>query len=343
MDMQPLDAPVLHKPRIGFAGVGWIGRNRMEALLGSGGCTAAAIAEPGAENAAAAAELAPDAIMLESFEDLLDVPDLDGVVIATPSAAHAEQSMAALERGLAVFCQKPLGRNAREASAVVWAARRADRLLGVDLSYRHTAAMAAVRSALQEGRVGNVFAVDLVFHNAYGPDKSWFYDRALSGGGCVIDLGVHLVDLALWTLGFPEVVSVDSQLLAGGMALVGPEQVEDYAAATIKLANGAIVRLTCSWNLHAGQEAEIGASFYGTHGGLEMRNVGGSFYDFEARELHGTAATTLVSPPDAWGGRAALDWLARLERSARFDPAAGELTAVAEVLDRIYGAAGIRA
>jgi predicted dehydrogenase len=48
-----------------------------------------------------------------------------------------------------------------------------------------------------------VFAVDLVFHNAYGPDKPWFYDPELSGGGCVMDLGVHLVDLALWSLDFP--------------------------------------------------------------------------------------------------------------------------------------------
>ena len=72
------------------------------------------------------------------------------MVIATPSAAHADQSIAALNAGKAVFCQKPLGRTGPEVAEVVAAARRADRLLGVDLSYRHTAAMAAIRPLLPE-------------------------------------------------------------------------------------------------------------------------------------------------------------------------------------------------
>jgi predicted dehydrogenase len=101
-------------------------------------------------------------------------------VIATPSALHAEQAIAALDRGLAVFCQKPLGRDASETRAVVEAARRADRLLGVDLSYRYTRAAAALRDEVRSGALGEVYAVDLVFHNAYGPDKPWFYDRRLA-------------------------------------------------------------------------------------------------------------------------------------------------------------------
>src|SRR5438270_316966 len=82
------------------------------------------------------------------------------------------------------------------------------------------------------GALGRVYAVDLVFHNAYGPDKAWFYDPALSGGGCVMDLGVHLVDLALWALDFPEPATIASTLLAGGAPLQAG-QVEDYAVAQI--------------------------------------------------------------------------------------------------------------
>jgi predicted dehydrogenase len=63
---------------------------------------------------------------------------------------------------------------------------------------------------MRSGELGRVFAVDLVFHNAYGPDKPWFYDPELAGGGCVMDLGVHLVDLALWSLDFPGVTAVTS-------------------------------------------------------------------------------------------------------------------------------------
>src|SRR5690606_4635728 len=95
-----------------------------------------------------------------------------------------------------------------EVQPVIEAARSADRLLGVDFSYRFTEAMQAVRSLVEGGALGRVYAVDLVFHNAYGPDKPWFYDPRLAGGGCVMDLGIHLVDLALWTLGFPVVRDV---------------------------------------------------------------------------------------------------------------------------------------
>lgn len=334
--------PTAGRPRLGFAGVGWIGQNRMQALLGSGRCSAAAIVEPNPEAARAALALAPEAVLVGSYEALLACPDLDAVVIATPSAAHAQQSIAALERGLAVFCQKPLGRNGAEVAEVVAAAQRADRLLGVDLSYRHTASMAAIRSRLGDRAIGDVFAVDLVFHNAYGPDKPWFYDRSQSGGGCVIDLGVHLVDLALWALDFPAVLSVDSHLLSGGRPLTDPDAVEDYAVATLELAGNVLVRLACSWNLPAGREAEIAARFYGTGGGLEMRNRGGSFYDFEAHELKATTSALLVEPPDDWGGRAALHWLDRLARSPRHDSAAQELVRVAETLDAIYLAAAPR-
>ncbi len=133
------------KPRIGFLGVGWIGRSRMEAMLATGAIEAAAVAEPSAEMAAEALNLAPGAKLVGSLAELMD-EQLDGIVIATPSAMHAEQSIAALERGAAVFCQKPLGRNAAEARAVVDAARAADRLLAVDLSYRFTEGMRRIPS-----------------------------------------------------------------------------------------------------------------------------------------------------------------------------------------------------
>jgi predicted dehydrogenase len=326
-------------PRLGFAGVGWIGRHRLQALSEAGLCTPVAIAEPQAENAAAALEISPALELAEDFEALVARDDLDGVVIATPSAAHASQSIHALAHGLPVFCQKPLGRTAAEVSAVVEAARRADRLLGVDLSYRHTKAMQVIRNAVQGGSIGEVFAVDLVFHNAYGPDKPWFYDKAQSGGGCVIDLGVHLVDMALWVLGFPQMEHVESALYAGGRRVAGSGEVEDFAAATVGLVNGVSMRLTCSWKLHAGQDAEIAARFYGTEGGMELRNLNGSFYDFTARALVGTTATELAGPPDDWGGGAIRAWAARLRQTPAFDTDASELLQVAQVLDAIYAAA----
>ena len=326
------------RPRLGFLGVGWIGRHRMQAILEAGAAEVAAIADPSPETASEAARLATGAELVSTLDDLLDL-GVDGVVIATPSARHAEQSIRALGRGAAVFCQKPLGRTAAEARGVVDAARAADRLLDVDLSYRFTEGMRRIRDAVRSGGLGRVFAADLVFHNAYGPDKPWFYDPALSGGGCVMDLGVHLVDLALWTLDFPAVAGVTATLFAGGEPVRGGrlDRAEDYAVAAIELETGVSVRIACSWRLHAGRDAVISAEFHGTEGGAALRNLGGSFYDFAAERHRGTARETLAAPPDAWGGRAAAHWAARVAAGERFDPAAERLVAVARVLDRIYG------
>ncbi|HVH13476.1 MAG TPA: Gfo/Idh/MocA family oxidoreductase, partial [Longimicrobium sp.] len=305
---------------------------------GSGGARGGqALADPSAECLAAARAAAPSADASEGLDALLE-QGVDGIVIATPSALHAEQAVRALEAGCAVFCQKPLGRTAEEARRVVDAARAADRLLGVDLSYRFTEGMRRIRDEVRAGALGRVYAVELVFHNAYGPDKPWFYNRALSGGGCVMDLGIHLVDLALWTLDFPAVRRVDGRLLAGGAPLdPRDETVEDYAVATLELEDGTVVRLACSWRLPAGQDAVIAAEFYGTGGGAAFRNVDGSFYGFTADRFDGTARIPLASPPDAWGGRAAADWARRLATGARFDPAVERIVDVAAVLDRVYG------
>jgi predicted dehydrogenase len=287
--------------------------------------------------AAEAGRLAPRAEQVGTLDGLLGA-GLDGVVIATPSAMHAEQSIRSLERGAAVFCQKPLGRTEGEVRAAVDAARRADRLLAVDLSYRFTEGMRRVRDVIRSGELGRVYAADLVFHNAYGPDKPWFYDPALAGGGCVMDLGVHLVDLALWVLDAPQVSGVSSRLFAGGEPLEHHRaRVEDYAVATLEMETGAAVRLACSWRLQAGCDAVIAATFYGTEGGAAFRNVDGSFFDFVAERYRGTAREVLTNPPDAWGGRAAAAWATRLAAGERFDPEAERLTDVARVLDRIYG------
>lgn len=332
----------MSKPRVGFLGTGWIGRHRMEAIVAAGAVDAVAVADPSAECAEAAVQIAPGAATLPSLEAMLGF-NLDGLVIATPSALHAEQAIAALDRGVAVFCQKPLGRNADEAGKVVAAARRADRLLSVDFSYRLTAATRALAELVRSGELGEIFAIDLTFHNAYGPDKPWFYDRKQAGGGCVMDLGVHLVDLALWLTGFPKLEHVTSRLFAGGQVLSpGSSEVEDFALARLDLAGGTAVRLACSWRLHAGQDAVIETSVYGTHGGASIRNLGGSFFDFELHRHSGTASERLVSPPDDWGGRAAVAWAERLARDRSFDEQALRLAEVSSAIDRIYAAAAVR-
>ena len=334
------DVPASHaarRPRLGFLGVGWIGRSRLEAIAADDAADIVAVADPSDECVARARACAPGADAVPSLDALLDL-EPDGVVIATPSALHASQAVRALERGVAVFCQKPLARTAAETRTVIEAARAMDRLLGVDLSYRFARGACRVRELVRAGELGDVYAVDLTFHNAYGPSKPWFYDKALSGGGCVIDLGVHLVDLLLWVLGFPDVARVESRLFAKGLPIRRDgDEVEDYAVATVELANGVLARIACSWHLQAGCDAVISADFYGTEGGASLRNVNGSYLDFTAERYRGTQREVLAVPADAWGGRAAAGWAERLAAGARFDPDNEYLVTVADVLDRIYG------
>src|SRR5256885_12117757 len=269
------EAPARTRPRLGFLGVGWIGRHRLSAIAECGAAEIVAMADASEVALESARRHAPSCDIASSFEELLDA-QLDGIVIATPSAMHAAQAITVLERDVAVFCQKPPARTAAEAGLGVDPARAANRLLGVDLSYRFTEGMQRIRQLVNEGELGSIYAVDLVFHNAYGPDKPWFLDPHLSGGGCVIDLGIHLVDLALWTLGFPRVVRATSRLFSHGEPLRDARsQVEDFAEARIDLEGGAAVRLACSWNLPAGRDAVIEAAFYGTAGGGGARHAAG--------------------------------------------------------------------
>lgn len=324
---------------LGFLGVGWIGRNRMQVLLEQTNATAAAIAEPNEENAKEALKLAENAVLAESAVALSRNKDLEGIVIATPSAMHAQQSIEALQAGKAVFCQKPLGRTASEVKQVVKAAAEANKLLAVDLSYRYTKAFQAIHQLIQNGEIGSIYAVDLVFHNAYGPDKEWFYDIKKSGGGCVMDLGIHLVDLALWCLEFPEIQEVKSHLFHKGKKLESSEeQVEDFASVSMVSEKGTLIKLECSWHVSAGRDAVIEAKFYGTEGGAAFRNLNGSFFDFTAEKYKGTQTETLVNPPDDWSGRAGIIWAEKLSAAEGHDAAAGEeFIKTAEIIDRIYG------
>jgi predicted dehydrogenase len=268
---------------------------------------------------------------------LLD-DDIDGVVIATPNREHAAQTRAALERGHAVFCQKPLARTFSEATHLIDIARLQDRLLGVDFCYRRVAGVGELKALLRDGSLGEVYAADLVFHNAYGPDKPWFYDVQQAGGGCVMDLGIHLIDLLLWALDYPRVERIESRLYARGKRLTQPVKVvEDYGLAELHLESGLTARLACSWNLSAGCDAVIEASFYGTRGAARLRNLNGSFYDFSVEHCEGTRARPLAPASAAWGGLAICDWAQRLVRDRRFDIEAEQLMEVHRILDAIYG------
>jgi predicted dehydrogenase len=326
------------RPRLGFVGLGWIGAMRLEAVASAGLAEVAALCEPAPQRLEETARAHPGAAPFSDPGEMLGRAGdlgLDGVVIATPNSLHAPQALAALDRGLAVFCQKPLALNAREAREMVEAARRADRLLGVDYSYRFTDGARELRRAMEAGELGRVFSVDTVFHNAYGPDKPWCFDPRLAGGGALMDLGVHLIDLALWLLGDPGVEAVHGGAWRGGEPLRAGA-VDDFANARIELEGGASVSAAVSWNAHAGRDCAIRLAAFGTVGGAEFRNVDGSFYDFELARFSGRCEEVAMKESRGWLGRAILDWAGRLGNGERFDPEIERSVRVSEVVDAVY-------
>lgn len=324
------------KIKVGFLGVGWIGRNRMESLLKSNLAEAVAISDVSEDNAKKALEIAPGAKIVNSIEQLIE-EDIEAIVIATPSGQHYEQVITALNNDLHVFCQKPLARTKEENRHIVNKAKIKNKVLWVDMSYRYTDAMQKIKSLVDQKMIGNVYAIDAVFHNAYGPDKAWFYDPKQSGGGCVIDLGIHLIDLALWISDFPKIDSIKSSLYSKGKRIIKVnENVEDFATSSMNFTNGVNVNIACSWNLSAGCDAVINFTIYGTEGGLSMRNHNGSFYKFDTYHFKSCDVNTICNEEGLWSGKAITDWVKMVVCSAKFDNRAEQFIQVADVIDLIY-------
>jgi predicted dehydrogenase len=293
-----------------------------------------AVADVNVDAAVKAASEIPGTRACSDLDELLTM-NLDGVVIATPNALHASQAISALDAGAAVFCQKPLGRTASEVRRILEAANRADRLLGVDFSYRYTDGLQKIAAIIRSGAIGEIYTAELTFHNAYGPDKPWFYDRSQSGGGCVIDLGVHLIDIALWMFD-RSVVGGTARLFSNGVAWDGSDGVEDFGTMRLDFEGGATAQISCSWRLPAGRDAIIEAAFYGRHGAVKWQNVGGSFFDFVAERFDGTRATIISQPPDEWGPRALMHWAQCLGAGVRYNPEVERALEVATILDQVY-------
>jgi len=149
--------------------------------------------------------------------------------------------------------------------------------------------------------------------------------------------GPHLVGLGLWTVASPGPVEIWGRLYSKGTPwFKGAPTVEDYAIGGFTLKNNAVVTMACSWKLALGQDARIEAWFHGTKGGVCLRNVEGSFYDFISERLHGRTREPLTAPPDSWGGRAIIDWARRVAQGNRYDAGIESVLLTSEILDRMY-------
>lgn len=325
--------------RLGFIGLGWIGRNRLEAILDSEITETPLVFDTSPTVIKSLKKDHPTIQVAESIHDFWDA-ELDGIVIATPNAFHLEHCLLSLENNLPVFCQKPLGRNSSEIQKIVEKSKKKNLRVGIDWSYRFTEAMVKIKNLISEKAIGDIFSAEFIFHNAYGPNQPWFYDSYLSGGGCLLDLGVHLIDLAFWTLQDYTVKSVSSSLFSDGKRLNNlRDRVEDFATLSIDLKSGVHLKFDCSWKLNAGCDCDIRCIFYGTQGTLVFKNIQGSFYDFSSELLIGRSREILTMSPDSWGGKAAISWAKHLkeENGRSFDPELENTILVAQMIDQAYG------
>jgi predicted dehydrogenase len=210
----------------------------------------------------------------QRFEDLLDAPSIDAVVISTPNALHVPQTQAALRAGKHVLVQKPLATSAADARAAVDLAAACGKVLFVDYSYRLLDSVAALRSALPA--IGSLEAVSAAFHNVHGPGqgREWFTDPKVSGGGALVDLGVHLLDLLLW------VIRPHEARVAGSVLDCPPGALVEHRARMDVRLDQVPVTLAVSW--HARRPlTEISVTIDGAAGRLRLNNVDGSFLHFQ--------------------------------------------------------------
>lgn len=218
----------------------------------------------------------------ESGEDMLESENLDIVGIATPNVYHKPLAIKAFECGCNVFCEKPMAMNAEEARAMIQAGRDAGKRLMINFSFRFRDESAAMKRVVDEGTLGDIyFARTQWLRRRFLPGfGGWFGRKELSGGGPLIDLGVHRLDLTLWLMGYPKPTWVLGRTYDPIASRIAAEEgkefdVEDLATAMIAFENGASLHLAASWASHIAHDDHMAVELFGTKAGLHERIIPG--------------------------------------------------------------------
>lgn len=201
----------------------------------------------------------------ESFEEMLEKEELDAVDICTPNYLHSIVAVAALNKGINVFCEKPDAVSVAEANKMKEAAEKSGKTLMVMRNNRFNNSSKFLKKYIEAGKMGEIYTARCAWRRRRGiPGKGgWFTTKAQSGGGPLIDLGVHMIDLAIWLMGNPKPVAVsgctyckfadnegesDSVHSQFGNAVKGGTfDVEDLAMGFIRFDNGASMQIEFSW------------------------------------------------------------------------------------------------
>jgi predicted dehydrogenase len=219
-----------------------------------------------------------------SYEALCDDPTVDAVSVCVPNHLHAPISIYALEHGKHVLCEKPLANSVANAEAMVAAARRSGRVAMVAMKFRYTPEAVTIRRLVEDGELGEIYYGWTTYLRQLGgiPGMGgWFTRKPMSGGGPMIDNGVHFLDLLWWLMGCPTPTRVSGATYAkfgprgkgasGWNRVPMPEEfsVEDLATAMIRFDNGASVLMDNGWAGFVPGET-IGVRLMGTEGGATL-------------------------------------------------------------------------
>lgn len=271
--------------RIGVIGAGFIGRVHLERFGALDGVRLAGLSDMAPELATAAASKYGVEKLYPSAEALIESDEIDAVVVAVPNKHHAPLTVRALERGKHVLVEKPMALNGEAAREIVDAGKRAGVTLMVAHQMRWLPEPQLAKRMVEAGELGDVYNAKCgMWRRKNIPGwGSWFTRMAESGGGPMIDIGVHVLDMAMWLLGNPR----PSTVFGSTYAKFGPQKrgtgswgtpqwdgvfdVEDLATAMIKMEDGSTLTLEVSWTANTLSDNRHFIDLMGTEGGASIR------------------------------------------------------------------------
>lgn len=224
-----------------------------------------------------------------TWEELVADKEIDAVTIALPNALHAEVALAAIRSGKHVMLDKPFALSYAEAKRVADAAKKKGITLMVGMNQRYNPDAQVLRTLVKRGELGEIFHIKAYMCRRTGSPKfgTWFVNKALSGGGCLLDIGVHILDLGLFISDHWDPVSVSGQTYSkfghkgigeGGWGKSDIKKsmkfdVDDSAMALIRFRNGATLELNASWVLHQEAGDRNGVELFGEKAGARTHPV----------------------------------------------------------------------
>lgn len=248
------------KTKIGIVGLGWIAQvYHLPILTRQPEVQISCICDRDKNKARALAEKYGIKKYYTSFEEMLKHEEVDAVDICTSTDAHTEVSIAALEAKRDVFVEKPISRTYREALNVADVVKKTKRKLMVGMNHRFRPDTMMLRSFIENNELGKVFYVKVGWLKKPSSESGWMMQEKLSGGGVFLDLGIVMLDLALWMTGFPKVARVNAADYAH------KTEVEDSSVAFITMQNGTTITIEVSWNFHIENELYY-CNIYGDQG-----------------------------------------------------------------------------